>query len=182
MTASSPPSSSRSAPMPFDSTRGQIDRPPPDVPRFTRAVARHTRLMRAWNRRRFDRALRIGWTAAVGATLLAVAAVLLPASAAASAPHVEQADLDGDINNIMAAYIETSVSRAEADHADALVVVINTPGGISTSMDQIVTDLLNSRIPVIAYVNPSGARAASAGLFVAQAADVLATAPGTNIG
>ena len=56
----------------------------------------------------------------------------------------------------MAAYIETSVNRAESDHADALLVVINTPGGISTSMDQIVTDLLNSSVPVIAYVYPRG--------------------------
>jgi membrane-bound serine protease (ClpP class) len=74
------------------------------------------------------------------------------------------------------------VSRAESDHADALLVVMNTPGGISTSMDEIVTSLLNCKVPVIVYVYPTGARAASAGLFVAQAADVLAMAPGTNIG
>src|SRR6202043_3302588 len=75
-----------------------------------------------------------------------------------------------------------AVNRAETDHADALLVVMNTPGGISTSMDEIVTSLLNSKVPVIVYVYPSGARAASAGLFVAQAADVVAMAPGTNIG
>ena len=109
-------------------------------------------------------------------------ALLLPAHAAAATPHVERADLVGDINTIMAAYMEGAVSRAETDHADALLVVINTPGGISTSMDDIVTVLLNSKVPVIAYVYPGGARAASAGLFVAQAADVLAMAPGTNIG
>src|SRR5207249_1249541 len=62
------------------------------------------------------------------------------------------------------------------------LLVLNTPGGISTSMDDIVTSLLNSKVPVIVYVYPSGARAASAGLFVAQAADVVAMAPGTNIG
>jgi len=109
-------------------------------------------------------------------------ALLLPFQAAAATPHVEQADLVGDINNIMASYIEGAVSRAEADHADALLVEMNTPGGISTSMDDIVTSLLNSTVPVIVYVYPSGARAASAGLFVAQAADILAMAPGTNIG
>ena len=109
-------------------------------------------------------------------------AALIPATASAAAPHVEQADLTGDINTIMASYIESSVNRAEADHATALLVVINTPGGISTSMDDIVTSLLNSTVPVIAYVYPSGARAASAGLFVAESADVLAMAPGTNIG
>src|SRR5437899_4440000 len=125
--------------------------------------------------------MRVRHLLGAGAVALAIAA-LLPAPAAASTPRVEQADLNGDINTIMAAYISASVSRAEADHADALLVVINTPGGISTSMDDIVTRLLNSKVPVIAFVYPSGARAASAGLFVAQAADVLAMAPGTNIG
>jgi len=109
-------------------------------------------------------------------------ALLLPLHAAAAAPHVERVDLVGDINNIMSAYITGAVDRAQADHADALLVVMNTPGGISTSMDDIVTSLLNSKVPVIVYVYPSGARAASAGLFVAEAADILAMAPGTNIG
>ena len=109
-------------------------------------------------------------------------AFLLPLQASAGTPHVEQADLTGDINTIMATYISSSVARAETDHADALMIVMNTPGGISTSMDDIVTSLLNSKVPVVVYVYPSGARAASAGLFVAQAADVLAMAPGTNIG
>jgi membrane-bound serine protease (ClpP class) len=110
------------------------------------------------------------------------AALLLPLHASAATPNVERADLTGDINTIMAAYITNAVTRAEADHADALLVVMNTPGGISTSMDDIVTSLLNSKVPVIVYVYPSGARAASAGLFVAEAADILAMAPGTNIG
>jgi membrane-bound serine protease (ClpP class) len=124
---------------------------------------------------RMGRALRAG--------ILAIGvALLVPVQGAAATPHVEQADLTGDINNIMAAYITNAVSRAESDHADALMVVMNTPGGISTSMDDIVTSLLNSSVPVIVYVYPSGARAASAGLFVAQAADVVAMAPGTNIG
>jgi membrane-bound serine protease (ClpP class) len=117
----------------------------------------------------------------VGLAIL-VLAFLLPLRATASTPHVEQADLTGDINTIMASYISSAVGRAETDRADALLIVMNTPGGISTSMDDIVTSLLNSKVPVIVYVYPSGARAASAGLFVAQAADVLAMAPGTNIG
>src|SRR2546425_10367315 len=124
--------------------------------------------------------MRVRHLLGVGAVALAIA--LLPAQAAAAGHRVEQADLNGDINTIMAAYISSSVSRAESDHADALLVVINTPGGISTSMDEIVTSLLNSTVPVLVYVSPSGARAASAGLFVAQAADVVAMAPGTNIG
>src|SRR3989441_4827045 len=125
--------------------------------------------------------MRIRHLLGAGVAALAIA-VLQSTSSAAATPHVEQADLNGDINNIMAAYISASVSRAESDRADALLVVINTPGGISTSMDDIVTSLLNSKVPVIAFVYPSGARSASAGLFVAEAADVLAMAPGTNIG
>ena len=125
---------------------------------------------------RFLAALRVGWIA------LVLAAAAVPIQAGAATPHVEQADLIGDINNIMSAYMQTAVQRAEGDHADALLVVMNTPGGISTSMDEIVTNLLNSSVPVIVFVYPSGARAASAGLFVAQAADIVAMAPGTNIG
>ncbi len=126
--------------------------------------------------------MRVRHLLGVGAVALAIASALPMHAGAAATPRVEEADLNGDINTIMAAYMSASVSRAEADHADALLVVINTPGGISTSMDDIVTNLLNSRVPVIAFVYPSGARAASAGLFVAQAADILAMAPGTNIG
>src|SRR6266568_4552088 len=133
----------------------------------------HTRCMRA---RVALRILRLAWL------VLGVATALLPVHAAVAAPHIEQADLNGDINTITASYIGASVSRAEADHADALLVILNTPGGISNSMDDIVTSLVNSKVPVIVYVYPSGARAASAGLFVAQAADVVAMAPGTNIG
>src|SRR2546425_4453587 len=133
----------------------------------------HTRCMRA---RVALRILRLAWL------VLGVATALLPVHAAVAAPHIEQADLNGDINTITASYIGASVSRGEADHADALLVILNTPGGISNSMDDIVTSLVNSTVPVIAYVYPSGARAASAGLFVAQAADVVAMAPGTNIG
>src|SRR5438105_7214661 len=113
---------------------------------------------------------------------IVVAAALMPLQAAAAAPHVVQADLTGDINDISEAYISSVVARADSDHASALLVVLNTPGGISTSMDGIVTALLNSTSPVIVFVYPSGARAASAGLFVAQAADVVAMAPGTTIG
>ena len=116
-----------------------------------------------------------------GFLLLALVAVQA-VHAAAATPRVDRADLTGDINTITAAYIQNAVSRADSDRVDALLIVVNTPGGISTSMDDIVTSLLNSRVPVVVYVYPSGARAASAGLFVAQDADVLAMAPGTNIG
>src|SRR6202521_105497 len=155
--------------------RAQNANPPSrsaNVPRFTWRPATRIAILGGMRKRS---ALTFGF-------VVFALALLLPVHAAAATPHVERADLVGDINTIMAAYMEGAVTRAESDHADALLVVINTPGGISTSMDDIVTLLLNSKVPVIAYVYPSGARAASAGLFVAQAADILAMAPGTNIG
>lgn len=116
-----------------------------------------------------------------GVAVLALLA-LVPRPALAEGPVVEVASLEGDINSVTASYIGAVVARAGADHAGALVIVTNTPGGISTSMDEIIGSLLNSPVPTVVYVSPPGARAASAGLFVAQAADVVAMAPGTNIG
>lgn len=104
------------------------------------------------------------------------------AGAWAASPLVSVVHLEGEINSVAAGYIASAVDSASADHAGALIVVMNTPGGISTAMDDIVAALTNSPVPVAVYVAPSTARAASAGLFVAQAADVLAMAPGTNIG
>lgn len=107
---------------------------------------------------------------------------LLPAFAAAAQPLVVQVQLEGEINSVTATYVAQAVSRATSERADALVLLMNTPGGLEASMDEIVTTLLGSRVPVIAYVYPAGARADSAGLFVAQAADIVAMAPGTNLG
>jgi membrane-bound serine protease (ClpP class) len=104
------------------------------------------------------------------------------AAAAASAPTVPVLHLDGEVNAVMAGYVSSSLNQAAREHAGAVVLEVNTPGGISTAMDDIETSLLNSPVPVAVYVAPAGARAASAGLFVSQAADVVAMAPGTNIG
>jgi len=119
--------------------------------------------------------------------LLAAAVVIAlaahaPSGASASAPLVVRANLDGEVNAATARYVSQAVQRAESERADLLVLVLNTPGGLSTSMDDMVGSLLNSRVPVAAFVAPAGARSDSAGLFVAQAADVVAMAPGTNIG
>ena len=118
---------------------------------------------------------------AMAAAVIALAAHASSGASAAS-PAVVQATLDGEINSATATYIAQSVQRAESEHAQALLVIMNTPGGLSTSMDDMVNSLLHSRVPVVVYVAPVGARADSAGLFVAQAADVVAMAPGTNIG
>lgn len=114
-------------------------------------------------------------------TALALAA-LVPSVARAASPAVLTAHVDGDINSVMAGYLSGAVEQASADHDRALILLMNTPGGDLASMDAILTTLLNSPVPVIAYVTPAGAHADSAGLFVAQAADLVAMAPGTNIG
>lgn len=114
---------------------------------------------------------------------MAVAFLLLqPVRASANSPLVLRAELDGDINTVTVGYIDQVVKLAESEPTQAIVLVIDTPGGDSASMDAIVTTLLNSKVPVIAFVYPAGARADSAGLFVAQAADLVAMAPGTNVG
>ena len=117
---------------------------------------------------------------ALGSALLLLVSSL--GNAAADAPRVHVISLEGEINAVTSGYVSAAVTRATSDRAGALVIMINTPGGLSAAMDEIVTTLLNAPVPVAVYVAPTGARAASAGLFVAQAADFVAMAPGTNIG
>ena len=81
-----------------------------------------------------------------------------------------------------AKYIADSIEKAKKDNAEGLVILLDTPGGMDTAMRDIAKSLLNSPVPVIVYVYPSGARAASAGVIIATAAHVAAMAPGTNIG
>jgi membrane-bound serine protease (ClpP class) len=123
--------------------------------------------------------------AALGVVLLALAAALPSrhaVAAADTAPLVLVARLDGVVNPMAAQYVHRVVTAASEQNAALLVLTIDTPGGLDSSMRQMVQDLLNSAVPSVAYVSPSGARAGSAGVFVAEAANVLAMAPGTNIG
>ena len=92
------------------------------------------------------------------------------------------ASLDDDINPVSQSFLQTQVKRAERSGYDALVVELDTPGGLGTSMRAIVKSFLASSVPVIVYVSPSGSSADSAGAVIGQAADVLAMAPQTNIG
>ena len=89
---------------------------------------------------------------------------------------------DLEVNPVTQDYLTNQLSRAARDGYDAAVILLDTPGGLSTSMKTIYTAELNAKLPVIVYVSPDGARAASAGVWIAQAADVLAMAPTTNIG
>jgi membrane-bound serine protease (ClpP class) len=89
---------------------------------------------------------------------------------------------DLEINPVTQGYLTHQLSRAADDHYDAAVILLDTPGGLSTSMKTIYQAELASTIPVIVYVSPEGSRAASAGVWVSQAADVLAMSPDSNIG
>ncbi len=90
--------------------------------------------------------------------------------------------IDGTINPASADFIHQSIQRAHEAGAEAVVIRLNTPGGLLKSTRSIVTDLLTAPIPVIVYVAPSGAQSASAGSFITLAAHIAAMAPGTNIG
>ncbi len=91
-------------------------------------------------------------------------------------------NVDSSINPGVADFIEQSIDAAEHENARALVIELDTPGGLLSTMRRIVKDLMSSPVPVIVYVAPSGASAASAGTFVTIAANIAAMAPGTTIG
>jgi membrane-bound serine protease (ClpP class) len=88
----------------------------------------------------------------------------------------------GPVDPISSRYVTRGLQRAREENAQLVVIALDTPGGLMVSMDQIVQAILSSPVPVAVYVSPLGARAASAGVFVAMAAHVAAMAPGTNIG
>jgi len=100
----------------------------------------------------------------------------------ASADGVARVTIDMAIGPVSAKVISAAVDRALEENRDLLVIELNTPGGLDESMRLICRKLLNSDIPVAVFVAPSGARAASAGLFITYAAHIAAMAPGTNIG
>jgi membrane-bound serine protease (ClpP class) len=120
--------------------------------------------------------------------LLAVVALALAVAGAAAAGTTQPRVLairfgpDLEVNPVTQDYLTSKLSHAADAHYDAAVILLDTPGGLSSSMKTIYTAELNARLPVIVYVSPDGARAASAGVWIAQAADVLAMAPTTNIG
>lgn len=111
-------------------------------------------------------------------------ATLLFAASATAQPKapVVAAHLNGAIDPVSAGYLHRVIGTARAEQAALLLITIDTPGGLDSSMREMVQDLLASGIPSVVFVWPAGARDASAGVFITQAADVVAMAPGTNIG
>ena len=97
-------------------------------------------------------------------------------------PGVHVIEVEGIINPVSAKYIVNAIDQAQEENASCLILVLDTPGGLMESMRMIVKKMLSAEVPVVVYVAPSGARAASAGVFVTMAAHVAVMAPSTNIG
>jgi membrane-bound serine protease (ClpP class) len=113
---------------------------------------------------------------------LLVGLLVFAAPSAAWSADVLLLDVNGVIGPTSADIIQTALTQAEEEQAAALVLRLDTPGGLDDSMRKIVKGILASPVPVIVYVAPEGSRAASAGVFIAYAAHVAAMAPGTNLG
>ncbi len=116
------------------------------------------------------------------ACLIGLAALLASPARAASPGLVEVLPTNGVVDQVMAGYVTEAIQHAFNDGAVAAVIRIDTPGGSLDSMRDIFQAELNAPLPVIVWVGPSGARAASAGTFITLAANMIAMAPGTNIG
>ncbi len=122
------------------------------------------------------------WLAAVS-TLLVTAALSGQQAAARDPGGVITVRFRGEaVTPVTAQYIERAIQHAEATQAACVVILLDTPGGLVDSTREIVKTILRSRVPIVVYVAPSGARAASAGVFITMAAHVAVMAPGTNIG
>ena len=115
------------------------------------------------------------------ATLVSTALALASPDSAGAA-RVLAVEFENDINPVTQDYLTGAIERAERERFDAVVILLDTPGGLDSSMRAVIKAELAAKVPVVVYVHPPGARAASAGAFIAMAADVAAMAPQTNIG
>jgi membrane-bound serine protease (ClpP class) len=115
-------------------------------------------------------------------SLLSCLLLALLGTSVASASSVVKVRIDDTIQPITAEYIDRAIERARQTNADAVLIELSTPGGLLESTREIIKKILASPVPVIIYVAPTGARAASAGFFILESADVAAMAPGTNTG
>lgn len=113
---------------------------------------------------------------------LAAAGGPLQRDAATESARVVELHIDGEVEPVTAEYIDDGIDQANDSGAALILITMDTPGGLDTSMREIIQHIIASRAPVVVYVSPAGARAASAGFFILLAADVAAMAPGTHTG
>jgi len=116
------------------------------------------------------------------AAQIPVLAILFAALASAAAPRVLAVDIDGVVHPITVEIVARAVEQAASEHDAAVLIRLNTPGGLLDATRRTIQSLVSSPVPIITYVTPSGGRAASAGFFLLEAGDVAAMAPGTNTG
>ncbi len=119
--------------------------------------------------------------ALLGASIVAAFAAGVPVAMGANG-HINVATIDGSINPASADYLINAIRQSETDGAAALLIELDTPGGLVASTKDIIMAMLNSSVPIIVYVSPRGAWASSAGTFITVAGHVAAMAPGTSIG
>jgi len=115
-------------------------------------------------------------------TVVALTCCLLPSSAEESGRVALIVSIDGAIGPASASYVKEALAKASERRAELVLLRMNTPGGLNSSMREIIADVLASPVPVVGYVAPSGAHAASAGTYILYATHIAAMAPGTNIG
>ncbi|MCK5186038.1 MAG: nodulation protein NfeD, partial [Deltaproteobacteria bacterium] len=114
--------------------------------------------------------------------LYIICLLLLPCNASPQSKHADVIIIDGVINPVVTGFITKAIKRSESEGAECLIIQMDTPGGLDLSMRSIIKEMMSAEIPIIVYVGPGGARAASAGAIITLAADIAAMAPGTNIG
>ena len=134
---------------------------------------------------RFARRFAAAISLAFSALLVLVSPTLLPSSSAdqrANSPLVLELKLDGEVEPILATYIDEGLADAQQRHASLVLITMDTPGGLSDSMKDMIQHILASPVPVAVYVSPTGARGASAGFYILLSADIAAMARGTHTG
>jgi membrane-bound serine protease (ClpP class) len=114
--------------------------------------------------------------------LYIICLLLLPCNASPQSKHADVIIIDGVINPVVTGFITKAIKRSVSEGAECLIIQMDTPGGLDLSMRSIIKEMMSADIPIIVYVGPGGARAASAGAIITLAADIAAMAPGTNIG
>jgi membrane-bound serine protease (ClpP class) len=119
-------------------------------------------------------------------TLLAIIIVLFAISIATNvksqSPEIDVLTIKGTINPVLVDYVKRGIETAEDSGAEAVIIQMDTPGGLDTAMRDIIQEIVNSRVPVVVYISPSGARAASAGLYITLSAHVAAMSTNTATG
>jgi membrane-bound serine protease (ClpP class) len=116
------------------------------------------------------------------AFIIVLLAISIGASVQAQNPRIDVLTVKGTINPVLVDYIQRGIENAEDTGAEAIIIQMDTPGGLDDSTRKIIQHIVSSRVPVVVYVAPSGARAASAGLYILQSANVAAMSPNTATG